>query len=213
MQPAPKGLLPHFRLFALATAGRQGDPQGELRAHLAVYLHAFRTLGGRGFRLCRVRVEISDTEVMERRLRIASVDPSAVRREVRTEVFLDPDALLARYGLQPLRGAPRDLLPALDSLGRPLCERISRVADEVIEPLAAEFPEAEVRLDLSRLEGLGYYHGPCVRITAEDPTGVRLPLVDGGYTRFTGLLLNDGRERLLTTGIGADLLNARFVAK
>lgn len=210
MQPAPKGFLPHFRLFALITAGQRSDGVDELRRHLAVYLRAFRDLYERGFELRKVRVEIADTEVVERRLELAGVDRRRVRDEVRTEIFSDPEAVLARLGLAPLRGAPEVVLEAARPLGPSLGKRIAELAAEVVAPLADEFPEANVGLDLSRLEGIGYYSGPCVRITAEDAGGMRYPLVDGGYTRWTATLLGDGRERMLSTGIGADLICARF---
>lgn len=66
--------------------------------------------------------------------------------------------------------------------------------------------------DLGRLEGLGYYRGPCVRVVARDPSGVVLPLVDGGFLGWTRLLLGDRRERLLATGMGIDLVPLRYRA-
>lgn len=86
--------------------------------------------------------------------------PHAEARGPRSaQVFANPDANLQSRGLASLRGR-------LD----------------VLQPLSYAFPDVDVRWDLSRVEGLGYYRGPCVRITAEDATGLRLLLVDGGYT-------------------------------
>lgn len=210
MQPAPKGLLPHFRLFALLTADRSSDGLSELQRHLSAYLRALRTLSQEGFVLHAIEVDLADTASMEARLQGAGIDRQRVRREVRTEVFGDADAALARLGLSPLRGSLATILDGLPGLPAHHRQQLTSLDAEVRAPLADEFPEVTVRFDLSRTEGLGYYAGPCVRITAVDATGLRLPLVDGGYTDWMARLLSDRRERMLSTGIGADLLALRF---
>lgn len=213
MQPVPiPGLLPHFRLFALVTAGRRAEAfeAEELRQHLEVYLRLFRLLGTQGFRLADVVVDVSDTEAVEQRLASADVDMEEVRRSVRTHHFADPDELIRQRGLSPLRGHVAEVLPALGAFPPHLVERLQELQARVVDPLAIAFPEARVRLDLSRLEGLGYYLGPCVRIGARDPSGAVFPLVDGGFTRWTQRLLSDRNERFLSTGIGSDLVCARF---
>ena len=210
MQPAPPGLLPHFRLFALATGARRGrELLDELCTHTRVHLELLARLPARGFRLADVTVEIADTEVIAAQLTASGVDAGEIRRVVRTQPFADADALLARFGLPALRGDAGELLERM-ALERRLKEHVLALQDRVVAPLRAEFPSVRVRLDLSRLEGLGYYVGPALRISARDPAGVMLPLSDGGLLRWTEALLSDGRERLLTTGMGTDLLCARF---
>jgi hypothetical protein len=68
-----------------------------------------------------------------------------------------------------------------------------------------------VRLDLSRLEGLGYYPGIALRIVFDGPAGP-LPLVDGGFTPWTQALLADRKERLLASAIGATIAGAGWTA-
>lgn len=213
MQPVPiPGLLPHFRLFALVTAGPKvpGFEADELRRHLEVYLRLFRMLGAQGFRLADVVVDVSDTEAVEQRLASAGVDLEEVRRSVRTHHFADPDELIRQWGLAPLRGHATEVLSALGALPPHLALRLQELQARVLDPLAAAFPEVCVRLDLSRLEGLGYYVGPCVHIGARDPSGTTFPLVDGGFTRWTQELLSDRSERFLSSGIGSDLVCARY---
>jgi hypothetical protein len=209
MQPMPPGLLPHFRLFALQTAGGRGDEPGWLLEHLRVWLSLLQALGRRGHAFADVTVDLSHTAAMQARLAAAGASLEEVRRRVRTQVFADGDALAASFGLTSLRGAAGDVLPG-SGLGRGLAAAVEELSRAVAEPLAAEFPQACVRFDLSRLEGLGYYLGPCLRVSARDLSGAMLPLVDGGFTDWTQRLLSDGRERLLSTGIGADLVTARF---
>lgn len=206
MQPFPPGLLPHFNLFALLTAERRGREAESLREHVAVYLDLFRLLGARGYTIADIEVEVADTDAVEHRLGDALAQ---VRREVRTHHWADPDALAARYGLAPLRG-PADEVLAAAELPDPLRRRLERLATGTLAPLAAAYPEVRVRLDLTRLEGLGYYSGPCLRINARTADGARFALGDGGFLSWTAELLTDRRESLLSTGIGPDLLYLKF---
>ena len=202
-QPAPPGLLPHFRLFA-ATSAVRGPVDDELRAHVAIYLDAFRALAGRGYRLADLTVDLSDTRAVARRLQHAGIPLEEVRRKVRTTVGASAD-----LGLPPLRGTVDEVLAAAPALGD-AAAAVERLARTAVEPLAAAYPEARVRVDLGRLEGLGYYAGPCLRINGTAPDGRTYPLADGGATRWMETLLGDRRERLLISGIGADLINLRF---
>ena len=210
MQPPPPGLLPHFRIFALMTAERRGREDQTLREHIDVYLRLFRVLGERGYRFEEVRVDVSHTAAVEHRLGAEAL--AAVRREVRTHQWVDPDERAARYGLLPLRGDVQDVVGAA-GLPPPVARRLERIAADVIAPLAASYPWAQLRLDLTRLEGIGYYEGPCLRIEARPPGERSFSLVDGGFLGWTAALLSDRRERLLSTGIGTDLVCAKFRAK
>lgn len=71
--------------------------------------------------------------------------------------------------------------------------------------LAIEFPEVPVRLDVGRLEGLGYYDGLCFRTRLTGPPG-NLPVIDGDFPAWTQALLADRKERLLTSGMGSELV-------
>ncbi|HEY6101087.1 MAG TPA: hypothetical protein VIW03_16750 [Anaeromyxobacter sp.] len=62
---------------------------------------------------------------------------------------------------------------------------------------------AHVERRIGRLEGLGYYDGLCFRIQVDGPAGP-LPVVDGGFTRWTQRLLGDRKERLLCSAIGSE---------
>jgi hypothetical protein len=81
----------------------------------------------------------------------------------------------------------------------------ARAADlvrTVIEPLAAEFPDATFALDLERERALDYYREACLRITIQSASGEVLELADGGFTDWTQQLLGNRKERLLFIGIG-----------
>lgn len=150
------------------------------------------------------------TTAIQARLSAAGIDAAEIRRSIRTEVWNDPDAVLTARGLVPLRGRFAAIRDTLGALPPALVTALERLDARVLAPLVAEFPSVTAQLDLGRLEGLGYYAGPCVRITAADPSGLQLPLVDGGFTRWTQELLSNRRERFLITGIGSDLACARY---
>ena len=48
------------------------------------------------------------------------------------------------------------------------------------------------------------------RISPAAPDGVRYPIVDGGLTDWTARLLQDKKERLLTSGIGSEFVCRRY---
>lgn len=196
MQPLPgRDLLPHFQLFALATAGvphRGGAPElgyaGEssvhwLRQHATVWL----TLLGQ-VDVGPLTLEVSDVHLVRRALASAGVPPEEVRACVRAHDLGASRALLARHGAVLPRGRGLDRL----------------LEKEVLEPLSAAFPGVEMAVDLGRLEGLNYYCGPVLRISAG--TGSRLPFVDGGLVDWPGRLLQRKREAMFASGVGLDLL-------
>jgi hypothetical protein len=212
MQPTPAGLLPHFRLFALTTAMRHAPAveAAALREQLAVYLRLFGNLARAEFRFDDLTVSVSHTGIVEAWLAASGQDREEIRRSVRTEVWNDPDALLKARGLSAIRGRAGEIGAQVAALPRPLRSALEELDTHVLSPLQQDFPGVTLRLDLGRLEGLGYYDGPCVRIAARDRSGAMLPLVDGGFTRWTQRLLGDSRERFLITGIGSDLACARY---
>jgi len=107
-------------------------------------------------------------------------------------------------GLGDTRVNPRTLRIDVTPIGP---GREDMLARTVIEPLAAEFPVATVVLDHERDRALEYYRDVCVQISIDTPAGEHLELVDGGFTDWTQQLLGNRKERLLTTGIGLELLS------
>ena len=81
---------------------------------------------------------------------------------------------------------------------------------EVFDALRTQFPEAQFRFNLARLEGVNYYSGVTLRISPMAPDGQRHAIVDGGFTNWTARLLQNRKERLLTSGIGAEFTCRRY---
>jgi hypothetical protein len=219
MQPFDvPGYKPHFRIFSLVTAGRDtGSHTFETEAiyeHLAVYLRLLRGLAAEEYRFDSLSVEISDTEAVSGLMERAGIQGDEIRGRVKAHALGSSKSLLEELGVslpQFVEDPERELADlGKDTATRSVIARLVRVRERVIGPLRDEFPEIPIRFEFSRLEGLGYYTGVCMKVSGTDPSGLRLPFADGGFTNWTQRMLNDRKERLLISGIGTEAICARF---
>jgi hypothetical protein len=193
------GFTPHFRLFGLVSAGRDSGSNAfeiqHLGEHIGVYLRLFRALNAAGFSMTNPLVEISDLAATQTLLGAAGISRDEVRQHVRAHIVGGSERFLAGRGIT---------LPASTDASLAESSRLSLIQGHVVVALQAEYPEAEFRFTLARLEGLGYYTGLCLRISPTAPDGLRYPVADGGFTNWTARLLADHKERLLISGIGSE---------
>ena len=82
---------------------------------------------------------------------------------------------------------------------------------EIIDGLAKELPNTRVELEESKSTTRGYYQQFRFHIHAEHK-GKWVELVDGGDTDWTRKLLNNAKERLVTSGIGSERLCETFAS-
>jgi hypothetical protein len=205
------GYTPHFRLFALVSAARDtGSHVFEIQhlgEHIRFYLRLFAALNKEGFNFGEPLVEISDTVVVEALLRASGIAAEELRGAVCAHVLGGSEKFLAERGV---------CLPdAIEDPGRELPNRLpyfrlARLKTKLIDQLRHEFPDARFRFNLSRLEGLGYYRGLCLRISPVAPDGNRYPITDGGTTDWAARLLENRKERLLATGIGSEFACVKY---
>jgi len=200
MQPFDvPGFSPHFKLFCLLSAGRDmGGNEfelGQLRLHLTFYLRFFRLLNQCGFQMAEPLVEVSDHGLTATLLERAGIRPEEVRQSIRAHQLGGSEKLLRDRGVE---------LP--DQPG----ERLGMVGSRVFEPLRREFPEADFRFLIARLEGFGYYRGLCLRVSAIASDGRRYPISDGGFVDWTARLLADRKERTLCSGIGIEFICRQY---
>lgn len=215
MQPFDvPGYVPHFRLFSMVSAGRDtGSYAFETRhlgEHLRFYLRLFRELGAHGFRLESPLVELSDTGIVQELLARHGVSPDQVRQSIRAHRLGGSAQFLAGLGITLPEAVVDPAVELKAIVGRAGVERLSRLKSDVLDAVQAEFPEAQFRFNLARLEGLHYYRGVCLRISPLAPDGIRYPVADGGFTDWTARLLQNKKERLLTSGIGTEFLCLRY---
>jgi hypothetical protein len=205
------GYSPHFRLFALVSAGRDTGSHAfeiqHLGEHIRFYLRLFATLNGQGFSFREPLVEISDTAVVEALLGESGITVEELRKAVRAHVLGGSERFLAERGVrlpEAIEDPARELPDASSSF------RLARLKTELIDKLRHEFPDAQFRFNLARLEGLSYYQGLCLRISSVAPDGNRYPITDGGFTDWTARLLENRKERLLATGVGSEFACVKY---
>ena len=212
MQPFDQpGYAPHFRLFALVSAGRDSGSHAfeiqQLGEHIRFYLRLFEALNEQGFSFRQPLVEISDTTVVEAILRANGLPSEELRQSVRAHLLGGSERFLAERGIR-LPDAIVDPQRELPS-GAPHY-RLERVKAQLFETLRGEFPDAQFLFNLARLEGLGYYKGLCLRISPLAPDGNRYPLADGGSTDWTTRLSGNRKERLVATGVGSEFACVKY---
>jgi hypothetical protein len=174
----------HFRLFALASAGRSDADHGfdvaALRDHVAAHLAIGAAVREISAPVERLVVRVSDS-VVHKALTQADV---AVRPDV---------------------DHPHDAMPnaAVRRLGRML--RRLELAVDALAPVVRGVAGAALLVDLTRSQGVGYYDGLQLRIDAISG-GVPREVADGGAVDWGAQLLSDRRERLFTSGAGIERL-------
>jgi hypothetical protein len=187
------GYSPHFRLFALVTAGRDTGSfrfeMAHLVEHVRLYLKLCRMLIGAGFALHNPIVEFTDMAAVEARLAAAGISREEVRKHVRAHRPGASERFLRERGIAVHEDGGHSLLEG-----------------SVIAPLCDEFPGVDFRLNQDRLEGLGYYTNFAFRISPEAPDGTRYPVIDGGFTDWTARLLGNRKARILISGIGSEFV-------
>ena len=96
------GFTPHFRLFAMVSAGRVAASHGfeidELLEHCAAYLRLFRKLNRMGFSLSDPLVEFTDLNLVESSLAVAGITHEDVRESIRAHHPRGTDRFLADRG-------------------------------------------------------------------------------------------------------------------
>ncbi|HEY8428224.1 MAG TPA: hypothetical protein VIL20_07610 [Sandaracinaceae bacterium] len=195
----------HFRLFALATAGRRQPSDGfttaALHEHLSWHLRFLRGLREAGFEVGSIEVRITDTEAVRALALEHGVDLAGTRAAQASEAlrdaelpcdFADPAELSARW-------------PACPANVR---TRLEHVHARVTEPLREAYPEATFTYDASRLRQATYYHPLCFSIDVGGFSFGPMNLGDGGEVGWTGQLLSDRRQRFFTSGVGTELIAA-----
>ena len=94
----------------------------------------------------------------------------------------------------------------------PLADEAARsiLQQQVIAPVAAQFPQARLEIDPHPTTTPGYYQWVRFQIYARDMQDTQVMVGDGGFTDWTQQLLSDRHERLLTSGIATERVATLF---
>ncbi|HEY3456235.1 MAG TPA: hypothetical protein VGK64_16775 [Bryobacteraceae bacterium] len=214
--PRKPGMTAHFKLFSLLSGARdEGSFSFEihaLREHINVYLSFLANLRNKGFAFENVVVEISDTRAIAALCSRFGVDQEEIRASVKVRDPGSSERLLARYSsLWPGRiSRPAEDLAEFD-LPEHVLLQLGAIEREVCTRLAAEHKSVCFRFNMHRLNGLGYYRGPCFQIAGNNVREEFFSLADGGFVDWTRRMLLDEKERLLTSAVGIELLCRLFM--
>ncbi len=81
----------------------------------------------------------------------------------------------------------------------------SHTVDVVMQKLQQRLPDQEIEMFPQRSGGQSYYPRMCFRMDVK-LADQEINLVDGGFTPWTRHMLSNGKERLLISGLGSELL-------
>jgi hypothetical protein len=213
--PVKPGFRAHFKLFSLLSAARDGGSfafeVAALREHIAVYLSLLSNLKALSLLFDDICVEISDTRSVAYLCSRFGIDRGEIRASVRANDSTSAARLLAKY---PVTWPGRIARPSQElmafHLPKHLLIQLRRLEEDVCAPLRAEHAGVHFEFNMHRLTGLGYYEGPCFHIMLKNQRGEKYTLADGGFVDWTRRMLLDGKERLLTSAIGIELLCRMF---
>ncbi|MEZ4321699.1 MAG: hypothetical protein R3F61_29765 [Myxococcota bacterium] len=202
MQPLTEpGHTAHFQLLALVSGARTaGSERVELELlleHLRFYLDWLVACRADGFAIGGLAVRLTDFEAV-RHLCAAQGE------------MLDDDWRSATRRLEA-RGValPMQAWPFDGDVGAGLPERLRHrlvsIGSDVCAPLGDAHPDVPIRLDLTRLRQATYYTTLGFHIDVELPVGT-LALCDGGFVDWSQRVLQNRKERELTSGAGTELL-------
>ena len=213
-----EGYTPHFRLFSLATGGRDvGSKIFEKEValkHLFFYLRLLDELNElTKYQVNDVTVTFSDVRIIESLMLKYQIDKLKLIKKSRDREY----SIFTDYGVQ---------LPSfirnLDELSQDLCFEygvekpitlLMIIEKSVVKSLEKLFPHVTFAFDLERLEGVGYYSDLCFRVTGKNSEQKVFRLVGGGMTDWTQKMLNSKKERFFAGAMGSELFCKFFKDK
>lgn len=216
--PLPKNpaFTSHFKLFSLVSAGRDSGSfafeTAALFEHIEFYLSFLQKLSTSGFVFKDMEVEISDTRVISHLCSIFNIDQDEIRKSVRANNAQSATKILEKHqNIWPKTVSNPAKELAQYNLPKHLQMQLDLIEQSVCIPLKAEFKNVNFHLNLHRLTGLGYYQGgPCFHIKMKNNSDESFAVADGGMVTWTQKLLGNGKERLMTSAIGIELLCRMF---
>lgn len=208
------GFVPHFKIFALATAGRDTGSElfevESMREHVQFYLEYLSALKTNGYDIRDIHVDLSDVRLMRAIVTHHELDSTKIGRQVQ----MKDSSVFTRYKIDWPRHIRniKDLPPAFIETYEieKMLALLTKLDDQVIEPLRRDYPMVTFSIDLDRAAGMNYYTNACFKIWALNGNGDRYPLVDGGFADWTQKVLQSRKERLFTSGVGTELILSNF---
>lgn len=208
------GFVPHFKIFALATAGRDVGSEWfeieSMRDHVQFYLRYLSGLQSDGYDLRDIHVALSDVRMMRAVVAHHELDSAEIGRYVQvhgSSVFTRHETDCPRH-VQKADDIPTTFVEKY-GVGN-AARLLSKLDEHIFAPLREKNPGVTFSIDLDRAAGMHYYTNACIKISASTKNGDSYPLVDGGFADWTQKILQSRKERLFTSGIGTELILSNF---
>lgn len=210
-----KGYMQHFNLFALCSSGPNISAKGgfavpTLQQHIDMLLNAISALHKEGYKSSYITVKISDMRFLDQLIDAIKLS----REDILRNSLNDDFDLFAEYQVQfPKEVESADDLKSTMFRDNGLADRVryySHIERGVIKPLRAVNPGVRFCFDFNRKAGLGYYPHLCFHIFATNQKGSVVQVADGGAVDWAAKLLGNNREAMVTSGIGAELMQKLF---
>jgi len=211
---AVSGFLPHFKVFAACSGGRDRGHEtfqiSTLNDHIRLYLSIFNVLDRAGFALGKRKVALSDMRILESLIASGDLSRSEVMRHTQNPEFSPltacrvklPKSVSSIEEVDRVWFAQRnlDLLRFL----------LSKLEHQLLAGLRKDYPETDFVIDFDRKAGIGYYPGLCFKVYVNHENLGPVALVDGGFTDWSSKLVQSKKEQLLTSGLGTEHLLCCF---
>jgi hypothetical protein len=214
------GFTAHFHALSLVSTERTRDSDAfsaqTFTDHVATYLDIIEQSSATGYQVGDTKVALSNIRIAELLVKNLGLNREEIMRHTQTPGFNLFDAcsipLPKAVAIDELEAVAESLPYELAFLKRPLLHT-SRLFTPLIARVAAEHGgRAQVYYDLSRHAGIGYYQNACVKISAANAAGEYYPLVDIGSNDWLAKVTNNKDDRLITGGMGTELLMKQFKA-
>lgn len=210
-----KGYMQHFNLFALCSGGPNVPSSGgfavpSLRKHIAALLNVISVLHREGYKSSDITVKVSDMRFLDQLIDAIKLP----REDILQNSLNDNFDLFSEYQIQFPKEVETadDLMPSMFK-DNGLDDRVryfAHIEQGIIEPLRSTDQDVRFCFDFNRKSGLGYYPHLCFHIFAKNQKGDVVQIADGGAVDWAAKLLGNKREAMVTSGIGAELMQKLF---
>ncbi|MFH1188934.1 MAG: hypothetical protein V1652_03775 [bacterium] len=217
LQPFDKsrGYMQHFNLFALCSGGPNTLANGGfavpiLRTHIAMLLNVISALHKEGYESSNITVKISDMRFIDQLITTAKLP----REDILRNSLNDDFNLFTEYEIQfPTEVEHANDLSSTMFSNNGLPDRMryfAHIERGIVDPLRMTYPGVRFCFNFDRKAGLGYYPHLCLHIFATNQKGNKVQVADGGAVNWATKLLGNKREAMVTSGIGAELMQKLF---
>jgi len=188
-----------------------GAMNTKLLEHLDVYINFLTEISeyDSGYKATDIRIDISDINIAEALIKLLNLDRKEIGRHTQDDNFVFfkysevdlPTYIFDLAELDTKRLSKYGILKHVRSLQK---------FSTILMSLRNKYPNVSFGFDLARIAGIGYYNGPCFKISASNPEGIRFPLADGGYSDWLARLLSNRRVKYFSSGFGLELFGKLF---